>query len=398
MSLQTSGREEYLNWDKYISNCENISGLTNAEKEAAKDALIYLRSKLGERFLLRIYNPHSKRPPHPLGLTILNQVASTRLDLIRYAEGLRAVENAKNFKGLLKRFKDSDEFPEGSSVLDVSLEFHRTGFDIEFEPKVFVTDQNNKVRRRFPDLRVINRNTKETAVVEVTELKRSARWDQAVVDCNPVVSLNFSDLSSARLTMWADMNANFNSSRVEETLELIKQTIKEVKQTGEFRAFITDCVEVGITHSDNEEPLKHWAEERGISPGISGPPVESDELIRAFEKIKGKLSQLPQTEPGIIVIPTTHSGLFWRYDAKSIIDFLTDKISAFPKVFCIVLTDGFIDGGTDESHAVATPDYAYVNRHIKGVSERTIVIFNKSYAGPMSYSLFQQIRRTFLYI
>lgn len=135
MSLQTSGREEYLNWDKYILNCENISGLTNTEKEAAKDALIYLRSKLGERFLHRIYNSHSKRPPHPLGLTILNQVASTRLDLIRYAEGLRAVGNAKNFKGLLKRFKDSEEFAEGSSVLDVSLEFHRTGLILSSIPR-----------------------------------------------------------------------------------------------------------------------------------------------------------------------------------------------------------------------------------------------------------------------
>ncbi len=165
MISPTSEREEYLNWDNYILNCENISGLTNAEKEAAKDALIYLRNKLGERFLHRIYSPQSRRASHPLGFTILNQVASTRLDLIRYAEGLRAMENAKNFKGLLKRFKDAKEFAEGSSVLDVSLEFHRTGFDIEFEPEVFVTDQTNKVRRRFPDLRVSSRNTKETAII-----------------------------------------------------------------------------------------------------------------------------------------------------------------------------------------------------------------------------------------
>lgn len=398
MTQSMSGREEYLNWDKYISNCEDISGLSAAEKKAAKEAMIYLRDKLGERFLLKIYNPQSKRSPHPLGFTILNQVASTRLDLIRYAEALQAMEGAKNFNRLLKKFKDPKEFLEGHSVLRVSLEFHRTGFDIEFEPHVLVTDQNNRVRNRFPDLRVISTRTKESAIVEVTELKRSAQWEQSLADSNPVVSLLFSDLSASRLTMWADMNDNFNSSRIEETLALIKQTIEDVKQTGEFRALITDCIKVGITQRDNEEPLKAWAKEHEVSPGIAGPPIESDELIRAIEKIKGKLSQLPATEPGIIVIPTTQSGLFWRYNVESIVNFLSAKISAYPKVFCVVLTDGFFDGVMDESYAISTSEYAYVNRHIKGVSERVIVIFNDSYSGPMSYSLLQQLRRTFLYV
>jgi hypothetical protein len=357
-----------------------------------------LRDKLGERFLYKIYDPRSKRPPHPLGLAILNQVALTRLDLVRYAEALRVMEGAKNFNSLLKRFKSPKEFDEGESVLKVALEFHRTGFNIEFDPKVFVTDQKGQIGHKFPDLRVISKDTKETAIIEVTELKRSARWEQAFADSDHIVSLYFTELSEVKLTMWADMNANFNQSRVEETLALIRRTIEEVKQSGKFRTLITDCVEVGVTPSDDQEPLKQWAKNRGISPGISGPPVESNELGRTIEKIKGKLSQLPEDEPGIIVIPATQSTFLWRYDTESIVDFLLDKISAYPKVFCVVLTHSFVSGEIDKSYATATPDFAFVSRNIKGLSEQTVVVFNKAYTGSMSYALLQQIRRTFLYI
>ena len=194
------------------------------------------------------------------------------------------------------------------------------------------------------------------------------------------------------------MNVNFNSTRVEETLERIRQMIQEVKQTGEFTLLKTDCIEVGIAPKDKIESLKKWAKERGISEGISGPPVESNELIRTFEKIKGKLLQLPEIEPGIIVIPATHSGLFWRTSIEEIVSFLSDKIIDFPKVFCVILTDSFVTGGMDEAYAVSTPEYAYVQRHAKTVTERAVVIFNKAYKGPMSYSLLQQLRRTFLYV
>lgn len=398
MNSSTSNREELLNWDKYISNCENISGLSTEEKKAAKEAMIYLREKLGDRFLLKTYHPKSKKTPHPLGFAILNQVASTRLDLIKYAEALQAVEGSVNFNRLLKRFKDPEAFSEGCSVLEVSLEFYRAGFQIEFEPQVLVIDQNNKVRTKFPDLRVISNKTNETAIVEVTELKRSANWKQSFADSNPIVSLIFSELSSAGLIMWADMNSNFNSSRVEETLTSIQQLIEDVKQSGEFQYLITDCIQVGITPENYKEPLKEWAEKQGISPGISGPPIESNELIRMVEKIKGKLSQLPATESGIIVIPATQSGLLWQYEVELIVGFLAEKVRDYSKVFGIVVIDSFFDGVADESYAIATSDYAYVNRHNKGVSERSIIIFNKNYGGPMSYTLLQQLRRAFLYI
>lgn len=398
MSSPASPEKDIYDWGNYIKNCETIGGLTDAEKTAAKKAIRYLREKLGENFLYRLYNPQSRRPPHPLSFTLLNQVASTRLDLIRYAEVLQALENAQNYNRVFRKFKKPEECEEAISVLDVALEFHRAGFDIEFEPQVFVTNQRNISSKKFPDLRVISRTTRETAIVEVTKLGSSERWNQAVADGSQISFLVFSDLSPADLTMWADMNANFNSTRVEETLELIRQTIQEVKRTGEFTSLKTDCIEVGIASKDKIESLKSWAQERGIAEGISGPPVESNELIRALEKIKGKLSQLPETEPGIIVIPATHSGLFWRTSIEWIVSFLSDKIIDYPKVFCVILTDSSTTGGMDEAYAVSTPEYAYVQRHAKTVTERAVVIFNKAYKGPMSYSLLQQLRRTFLYV
>ena len=49
--------EDYLNWDKYIENCEFLEGLDGLQKKAAKEALAYLRG-----FLLR---------PHFFGLGLI---------------------------------------------------------------------------------------------------------------------------------------------------------------------------------------------------------------------------------------------------------------------------------------------------------------------------------------
>jgi hypothetical protein len=193
------------------------------------------------------------------------------------------------------------------------------------------------------------------------------------------------------------MTASFNASRIEETQNHIIKVIEGVKRTGEFRTLVTDCIEIGIAPTDKEDLLKDWARSRGLSESIAGPPVESDELARLIEKIKSKLSQLPDTLPGIIVIPVTQSTLFFRYPTEIVVDTISREISRFPKLFCVAVTQAFVTG-EDNSYATANADFAFVHRNTKGLTEQSIVVFNKLCAVPMSYAFTQQVRRTFIYI
>lgn len=391
---------ENLVWDKYIFDCENVNGLSASEKKAAKNALTYLKELLGERFLQRIYNQQSLRAPHPLGFYILNQVAGTRLHLIKYVEALQAVQQSKNFKSLLKRFKDTENFTEGASVLEVALEFYRTGFQIEFDPEVFVTDQSGNSKLKHPDLKVTSKTTNETAIVEVSQLKQSDRWREASNVMNFISPLVWSESGSENLTIYAQLNSNFNVGRIEETSEKLRHLVAEVKRTRDLQTLVTDCIEAGIALSDNETPLKDWADSRGISHCISGPPVEYNELPRILEKIKGKLSQLPETLPGIIVIPANQSALFLHYnnDTDLIVDYISEHINNYPRIFCVVLSYRFISGEPDNSYASATPEFAFASRTAKGLTEQSLVVFNETCNISMSYALTQEIRRTFIYV
>src|SRR2546423_13094943 len=107
--------EDYLNWDNYIENCEFLEGLDRSQKDAAKEALAYLRGVFGAQFFRRAFNQRDRKNPHPLIQTIMMQAAWSRLWLIRFVAALRALERVDNFAGLLKRVKSSTSFAEAES-------------------------------------------------------------------------------------------------------------------------------------------------------------------------------------------------------------------------------------------------------------------------------------------
>lgn len=392
-----ASHEDYLNWNKYIAYCDVMAGLTSVERKDAKESLECLRGLYGENFLHRAFNQRERKHPHPLVQLIMQQAPWSRFWLIRFAKALRAVEGAENFKGLLKRVKDAEKFAEGESVLEAAFQLYSAGFKVSFDPEVPVTDRDGNQSMKKPDLKVVDRETGEEVIVEVSLLTRSAGWRRSEEITSFIIPLLFGHLSPARLTMYARMSENFDETRVEETVAELKALIEEVKSTGEFRALVNDCIEAGIAPQDREEPLKHWAAERGVEPGIAGPPVYSNEMARAVMKIRDKLAQLPDDLPGIIVIPTTGSTLFHRYPLNSIVEVLSAEVSRYPKVLCIVLSHGYFGGEGGEPFSVTFEQHAVVSRNVGGaLNEQSLVLLNPGCTAPVSHTLLRKIHNAFI--
>jgi hypothetical protein len=148
--------------------------LSDYDRLRCKDAIRYLRAVLGEGYLRRA---HAQQNPL-LFWFFLNFAPRARLSLIRFADALKALETAPNFRAVLKRIKRRisrpehlDEVAEGMSVVGVAHKFLRAGFAVEFEPGMRVPNRMGVPGPKKPDMKITNCKTGEEIIVEVSRMR-----------------------------------------------------------------------------------------------------------------------------------------------------------------------------------------------------------------------------------
>jgi hypothetical protein len=377
---------EYGNWDRYIRSCEAVEGITNEDKERAREALHNLRQVLGETFLRKAI-----LKGHPIRRIILNNALWTRLWLVRLADEFAELSTAEGFPEILRRFKKPDTAVEAESVLRVAFLFKRAGFTVSFEPEVSVTQQDGQRRQKHPDLKLVDDETQEEIIVELSMLALSASQKRAIAlsDFTPLFMLDV--LGPQNLIIYAEMSESFDESRVDETVLLLTQLADEAAEAGEFRTLANEYIVAGIAPRDDEERLKEWASERGISPGFAGPLVSSDEIARTRMKIRDKLGQLPEDRPGIIAIPATSSMMFHHYDPQLIVEVLKDEVSRYPRLWGVILFHNHFGRPRDPA-VVMLGAGAIINRSMASVlQEQTVILLNESCGLPVSQSSREKI-------
>jgi hypothetical protein len=379
--------KEYGNWDRYILLCEAVEGITDEEKERAREALHNLRHVLGETFLRKAI-----LKGHPIRRIILNNALWTRHWLIRLADEFDALSIAEGFSKILRRFKKSDQAVEAESVLRVAFLFRRAGFTVSFEPEVSVTQQSGQRRQKYPDLKLVDDETKEEIIVEVSKLALSDSHRRAIAltDFTPFFMLDV--LGPQNLTIYAEMSESFDESHVDETVRMLTQLADEAAKAGEFRALVNEYIVAGIVPRGDEERLKEWASERGISPAFAGPLVSSDEIARTRMKIRDKLAQLPEDRPGIIAIPATSSMMFHYYEPQLIAEVLKEEVSRYPRLWAVILFHNHFGGQPSDPAVVMLGADAIINKSMAHIfQEKTVILLNESCRLPVSQSSREKI-------
>jgi hypothetical protein len=382
--------EEFGNWDEHIRACDAVGGMTDDEKEKTRRALQYLRGELGEKFLRRAFIKG-----HPIVGPVLNATRRDRLWFVELAETLEELREAEGFPEVFRRFKKPEDSIEAESVLSTAFRFKKAGFSIAFDPRVTVTRQDGQRRQKRPDLKLVNGETGEEVIVEVSALERSDAHRKAF-DISGVTMPLLNVLRPANLMIYMEMKEGFDDSYAAEAVRLLTEAAGEVARTGEFRAVVNERMVAGIAPEDNDEQLRRWAEGQGVSPWFTGPPIYSDEISRARTKIRDKLAQLPEDGPGLIVIPATPSMLFNFYDPRLILGVLREEVSRYPRLWAVVLLHNYVGGPQREPVVMRLESSVLIDKAEAEVfHQQTAILLNEACALPVSRSTSEKLLKAF---
>lgn len=375
--------EDHWNWDLYVNQCDRIK-LTDDQRQRSKDSFRYLEKTLGTGFLRRAFNER-----HPVFTWYFcNSAPQARLSLIRFAESLRAFETDPKFNALIKRIKrrikrmeDFQDITEAMSVVEVANRFLQAGFDVELEPAINVNDG----RTKNPDFKIVDRETRQSIIVEVSRMMASDNQRLTSATYEGVFNLlvhwgMHSDpeaykniLQPRHILPFAIIHRGMEQPELNEILKLLKTLIEYVRATGEFAELIVPgTIEVGIASYGNHEIAKKWARDRGIKEGdiAEGANFSSDEVARTIVKIREKLKQLPADVPGMIVIEAKENLLLFVYDIQALALTFAEEVANHQNLLRTVIFHSFVDGSTESvSENVGPHTFSHLVRADRSTEE-----------------------------
>lgn len=393
--------ENRVSWDKYIEHVDVIDQLTDEQKERAKEAFRYLRQPgvLGEMFLA-----HARDTGHPLFSYFTNTVPWTRKWLTRFAEGLKSLRDAEGFSACMKEeIKDADKFKERESVLEVAYKFFNAGFDVSFDPSVTVSKPRGFTGRLVPtqatpDLKIINKETGEELLVEVSALGESDLSKQAGHTYHTVfgVLVDYA-LHREYLFPRARIHRILDAEELGKLVEQFRDLINEVKSSGKVCYLINDEIEACLAPAHEMDIPDKWGAERGITAiPIEGPSIPLRDPLRTKRIIRKEQKQLPNNKPGIVVITTDWTLLFHAHGLKTIMSEVEDAVRDFPKIWCAIVTCTY-QSGDEEGYAFYDEQHTVIKR-ITGeeLIEETIISLNPPCTFQLPDATFNKVRHAFI--
>jgi len=402
--------EDRWDWDKYIQRW-NKSELGDADRRRTNDSLRYLRSTLGNGYLRR-----ADRERNPmLFWYFTNWSDGARLSMIRFAEALRALEGSIGYKAILKRVrrpKNLEELLEGRSVVEVAYRFFRAGFSIEeFEPRVSVLDHHGVDGPKKPDIKIVDRETGEEIIVEVSRMNSSDHqnlisrtyeviWHVLVhegMHSDPEALKNI--LSPRYILPYARIHRGIEEDELKDIVEQLRALVAQVRASGKFdQLIIPGTIEVGIASYDDHDRAVEWATSRGIREHdlVEGPNLLTDEIGRAKGKLRDKLKQLPDDRPGIVVLtPSIENVILFVSDFVQLAAALEEVAGEHPKLQRVVMFHTF-DDGKDESWSVNVGPHTFTRLvRSDGAAERSLTVRNQACKHPMATDTLKKLDAAF---
>lgn len=357
--------EDYKNWDKLSQHCETIEELSGLEKEKAKWAFQFLRKELGDNFLCYAF-----ASGHPIIRTISNLAPWTRKVITWFAESLEDLKHQDNYTGLLTRLKDSERFSEGLSVLNAAHKFSQAGFNISFDPTVNISG-----KEKIPDIKIIDKNTKEELFVEVSILGAS----QTSIAADRTMNCITWPLHTTfhRLHHCGRIHKVLSEKHLAEIVKLVMEKAEKAKSTSTFQEFTKEgVIEIGFAPESDKPILERWAIERGLKVGgFSGPPIDSNDISRTKGKIRTEQSQLPNTVPSILVLQAPDLFLFIS-DTSKLINELEEEVYKYPHILYVIIKGGHLGGG--ENCDTMKDQHVYTERtKFNMLVEKNILLLNR---------------------
>jgi hypothetical protein len=308
-----------------------VSSLSAVELDAAVSAVDCLRATLGDDVIWNAIECEH------VGLSWLfvNRAPWTRLELIRIAQDLRAVQSGENLSSLLMKLGHPERWSEGASELEVAARFARNGFDVQFEPP---TD-NGRSRTKHPDFRAIHAGTGVAACVEVTVLRPSGLSQR---------------IEESYGLMWPPPHTGsvivFHTGRIHRILtpQRVAEFRPRIIAAAQEAAATGKLVEVSEPHlfefafeaEGHDDELVAWSAARGLSPGTVETP---DDTAKLSHRIAGVIQregrQLPANGPGVVVVWCATLSHHDDAGVEGLVYDLQEELCGHPRIAAVVVAD-----------------------------------------------------------
>ncbi len=156
---------DYFNWESQLSKAKSDE-LSAFEIARVIKSFEFLRMELGENF-----PQECLKNDNAINDYFLNRAPWTRMWFTWLADAILGLRSAVNIENLMKKLRSHNQadFFEVRSIFEVGLKLVKAGFNIEIENEVI----NDKGLRKKPDLTIVNPETEECGLVEITRLTKN---------------------------------------------------------------------------------------------------------------------------------------------------------------------------------------------------------------------------------
>ncbi len=98
-----------------------------------------------------------------------------------------------------------------------------------------------------------------------------------------------------------------------------------------------------IAPMDMGEEVRAWLAKKGISGGMQGPRIETDEIARIRQRLETENEQLPKDKPGIIVIYARSAMTFLQVESyENLASELEETVYSHPNLILgVIVTYGY---------------------------------------------------------
>jgi hypothetical protein len=330
--MTTSVPIAHFDWAQIGRSFEQMECLSPKEADQIRDALNYLRLKLGEGILSRVEAKWGLR--HPLFEFLgapFNFPPATRLAVVNWSKSLRALERCRNVGRVLSDLERRNKCEHAYRLIEVAGALTREGMKILFEPPSVGPECGKR-----PDALVEYPPTKERFYLE----------------------LSCQGLANRQLEPFGAMGACYEPLRkIDPTLrfsgKLIKmpaeahfeQMRREIEAAGQRasaeRSFVEisheGVLQMAICPPDKLSELERWSEQRGLSPnGFEGPLDDTNASVRLGDKIKAEQEQLPPGYANVLVVESRSLPCITS-DVRGLISELEERVYQYRHVAIVIV-------------------------------------------------------------
>jgi hypothetical protein len=355
----------YFTWDFQIKACQELSEVSELEKQRAIAAFQHLREFLGEDFPKTALTTR-----HPIDKYFINNVPWTKVWFRWLSDSIRELEGNESFSKIIKKLKSpvDVDFEEACFILECALKFTKARFSISFEEEVF----NSSKQLKRPDLKLVNEHTQEIIYVEITRLLRNSEFE------NLTSGIIHSGIKYGKQIVDFSGTIFKNISR-EHYAQIISEVEAKVKKAVESKSFQEishpGAIELAIAPKDNQV-MKQWIKEKSFEPNAIRVP-RLDIISKIAGKIKYKSHQVSANHANILVIKH-EDAVMQRITPVVWIEQLEETLYKHEDIMAVIII-GYEFGGLPASIESFGMNYFVRKTERHALGSHTLVLINKLY-------------------